>query len=706
MPFFFDSLLRFKPTTRFGRFSLWVMAAYGLLQLVEVIRPLPLSGLWRFLLSLALAVIAIRYAVKAMRWIMRKLLWRLRRRLLITYALIGIVPVFLLFAIMLISGYLIFANLARFFVSDSIDHLSADLDTTARVMLDPVLNALSSGSSPQAVDWNRQLVPLLESLGPRFSKVWINAQNGSRSVALEFHNGRIIPRDNETVPAWLRADTTGIFDDASESFMAAYIVRRGAKTPSWLLVRAPLDSAAFKFISDRALVEIDVNALVPSPRGDVRIGLEGLQDANYEFKSTLARSRADSPHTTRLARYDFPIQFTHLIRSRVWETGSTSGSEPPIYMLHLVSTWLRLARRLFSVGLGVEGVASVSILLMICTVFLIIELVALLTAILMTRTITGAVHSLDTGARHIMSGDLSHRIPVKVEDQLSSLAGTFNSMAVSMQRLLKEEAEKQRLDSELAIAREVQQHLFPREAPYLRRLQISSRCQPARIVSGDYYDYLVITPTALGIALGDVSGKGVSAALLMASLQAALRSHLGILSSHSTVSAMETYGRAEAAGVAVAAQVSNVVSALNQQFYQNTPMEKYATFFYGIYDDSTARLTYTNAGHLPALVFTAAGVDRLETGGTVVGLFPDVEYEQGEVRLTPGDVLVAYTDGITEAESPEGEEFGEQRLIDVVLRSRAKPSDRIIADILRTVSDWIGPAEPQDDMTLIVAKAV
>lgn len=528
---FLETLRRFKPITRFGRFSLWVLSGYLLLHLIELVRPLPASGLWHFLLGTALLIVAIRYLFKATRALMQKLLWRLRRRLLVTYVLIGVVPVFLLLTIMLFSGYLIFGNLARFFVNDGIDHLSADLDLTARVMLGPALDALSYPANSKPDNWERSLAPFLEILGSRFSRVWVDAQSGGRYIALEFKDGRLTPRAGDPVsPDALKDNTTHIFDDHAQLFMASFAVPGKSRASGWLLLRAPLDEYAFKSISKRIQVTIAEGVLVRSATGGIRIGLEGAEEGNYELKSAPRIFSQDLTYTNRLAWYDFPIQFTHTLRSHVWKTDGPSGAEGQIKILHIASTWVHLARHLFSVGMGLEGALSVVVLLSICTVFLLIELAALLSAVLMTRTITGALHNLHAGAQHILHGDFSHRIPVKERDQLGSLAGTFNSMAAAMERLLKEEAEKQRLDSELAVAREVQQHLFPNAAPRLSRLQIAGACRPARTVSGDYYDYLVINPTTLGLALADVSGKGVSAALLMASLQAALRSHLAVIS--------------------------------------------------------------------------------------------------------------------------------------------------------------------------------
>jgi sigma-B regulation protein RsbU (phosphoserine phosphatase) len=141
------------------------------------------------------------------------------------------------------------------------------------------------------------------------------------------------------------------------------------------------------------------------------------------------------------------------------------------------------------------------------------------------------------------------------------------------------------------------------------------------------------------------------------------------------------------------------------QIYESTPREKYVTFFFAYYDAATRKLTYTNAGHLPPVLFRHGRIERLKVGGTVVGLFSPLTYEQADIQLEPGDLLLAFTDGITEPENTYGEEFGEARVLEVARRALNSPPDVLAEEIYRSVSDWTGSPELQDDMTLLVAKA-
>jgi sigma-B regulation protein RsbU (phosphoserine phosphatase) len=192
------------------------------------------------------------------------------------------------------------------------------------------------------------------------------------------------------------------------------------------------------------------------------------------------------------------------------------------------------------------------------------------------------------------------------------------------------------------------------------------------------------------LAVGDICGKGISAALLMANLQAALRSNVMNLW-------MQEGGNGEK-------NVAEVVARLNRQMYSYTSANKFASFFYALYDDAHQALTYCNAGHNPPLFLSGDAVMRLRTGGTVVGIFADSKYEQETIQLSSGDLLIAYTDGIVECLDKNGEEFGENRLIQVVQENRELSAERIKELVVARVLSWMHAEEKEDDMTLIVAR--
>jgi serine phosphatase RsbU (regulator of sigma subunit) len=241
---------------------------------------------------------------------------------------------------------------------------------------------------------------------------------------------------------------------------------------------------------------------------------------------------------------------------------------------------------------------------------------------------------------------------------------------------------ERRADREIAIAREVQGRLFPQSVPRLRTLDLAARCIQARSVGGDYYDFLDLGPQQTGLVLADVSGKGVHAALRMANLQAHLRSQAG--------SAPQDPLRA--------------LRQVNRMLWASTQAGDFATLFLGVYADASRRLTYVNCGHNPPLCLRGDGtVEWLGATATVLGAFEEWECALGRTQLAPGDLLVAYSDGVTEAVRG-GEPFGEERLVEVVRDHQHAPPEGIVSAILERVQSF-GAGDQHDDLTLLVSRA-
>jgi sigma-B regulation protein RsbU (phosphoserine phosphatase) len=249
-----------------------------------------------------------------------------------------------------------------------------------------------------------------------------------------------------------------------------------------------------------------------------------------------------------------------------------------------------------------------------------------------------------------------------------------------------ETARRERLSRELEIAREVQERLFPQQLPEIAGLDYGGACRPALGVGGDYYDFLPLAGGRLGIALGDVSGKGIAAALTMASLQASLRAEVSRASS----------------------EVGYLVGAVNRLVHGATAQNRYATFFYAQYDPAERELVYVNAGHNAPMLFRMCqancDVKRLEIGGTVVGLLPDASYSDATVAIEEGDLLVLFTDGITETMNAADEEWGELSLIETVKKCKDCCPRDMIAHVMRVADEFAAGAEQHDDMTLLVLR--
>ena len=287
-----------------------------------------------------------------------------------------------------------------------------------------------------------------------------------------------------------------------------------------------------------------------------------------------------------------------------------------------------------------------------------------------------------------LSAKLSEE-PYSASDiQLLESVATQTGLALENSQLTEaiasEVAQRERLNRELEIAREVQEHLFPQNHFAVPGLDYAGRCRPARGVGGDYYDFLELPDTAFGIAVGDISGKGIPAALLMASLQASLRGQ--------TISG--------------AGDLAKLMSNVNQLIFETSPANRYATFFFGQYEPSTRQLKYVNGGHNPPMIFRNGEVLRLEDGGPVVGLFKAARYSQGAVSLESGDVLLFYTDGISEAMNAADEEWGEERMMETVRACQSRPAVEMIDELMRAADAFAAGAPQHDDMTIIVVKVL
>src|SRR5438445_3891763 len=344
----------------------------------------------------------------------------------------------------------------------------------------------------------------------------------------------------------------------------------------------------------------------------------------------------------------------------------------------------RLNARIFT-SLGELRDSYLVLLILVGIVFLLIEAAALATGIVLTRRITRAVADLYRGTQYVQAMDFSHRVQIEHRDQLGELAESFNQMTGSISTLIEEQNKRQRLENEISIAREVQNQLFPSTLPSVPGVEIEAICKAARSVSGDYYDFIQLSPTHVAIAIADISGKGISAALLMASLQAALRSQM-------LTDGTESISTAD------------LVARLNKHLVRNTGDDRFATFFIAVYDSATGPMRYTNAAHLPSFLVCNGSAHLLDKGGMVLGVVEDYVYEQGILEVAPDSLLIGYSDGLVEPENVYGEEFGIPRLKEAAVRVHGAAPLMVAESLMAAAEEWAGTPEQADDMTVLVAR--
>ena len=638
---------------------------------------LPSGGLVRFLLVIALALRLFSGCL----FLSKKILWRVRNRLLVTYVLVGVVPIVLVLAMVSIIATILMGQITGYLLISSLDRRYEALEAAAsNIAVSTALGNEPVGAAAEALNRVRQAIPALNAV-------------------VEVADQPLPPQVSEAlvdIPEWIEPGFKGLLVSDTNYLLVA----RSAEAP------ASVSVLAYEILDPTILAQVlpgfgtiqllDIQAFPVDPDLDnlpdlnnLEVELERLDveaemasSADGGFLSTLSSSTA-VPLAEPLGFWDLPIAWPSRIPAQAFEDGTdylmaaVVGSRPSLVVTELFSTF-ELA--------GILGTA----LILVAVAFLSVEAGSLLFIGRLTRSITRTVKDTYDATKQVEAGNLSHRIPIRNDDQLNSLASSFNGMTENVQQLIAEVKDKERQDLELQIAREVQVGLFPKQRLHLENLEVAGVCRPARLVSGDYYDFVSLDERKAALIIGDISGKGISAALLMASLQSSVRSQIMMAKNTSSPDLSP----------------ADVVGLLNKQLYQSTTPERYATFYYSIYDDDTGELCYTNTGHVPPVVIREGSAVQLEPNGTIVGAFPEIRYEESRIRLDPGDLMVATTDGVTECENAAGDQFGDDRLIELLLENSNKPLDELIDIIVHSVNGWAHDLAGQDDTTLLLARRV
>lgn len=714
----FRALRREPPQSKVHRLAFWLLIIYLALM---PFRLLPgTAGAVFSAFSTFTLILLLGFCVPLLwRWIGGRFLWKLRNRLIMTYLLMGLTPVVLFVLLALIALYTFSGQFAIFAATSAIEDQLEHYGAENRAFSVHVSHFLATHPESKSVS----PPPEMEDTAPG------SPDNGLRLAP--FQDGKpiaITPANLQAagitqVPSWAEDGFRGVVFEDGKLYLRAIDMQTTDGHTTTLITSAPIDKASVDQIA-HGIGQIELlpnlpmsdetsaggsNASVtfnkPSNSG-IKAKINQRELTREEMREGSIRGGALPPAQHF---YDIPIRFYAPLDTRDWVTGK-SHDTPTI----VTSRPSLLYQQLFIRSLKVATMVQ-NVLIGIACFFGLLELIAFYMAMRLNRTITRSVNDLYDATVEIDQGNLAHRIKVARNDQLAALSRSFNRMSYSLERLLVEQREKERLQGELAIAQEVQANLFPHGSVSLPMLELHGACYPARTVSGDYYDFLTFGDSGLGLALGDISGKGISAALLMATLHSAVRAYryageeLVSVGNQFTSAAAEKIGATNGSnghhnGSDPFLKPAKILAQLNRHLYRSTQPEKYATLFLAHYDGHTSQLTYSCGGQLPPLILRHDdSVTQLGCGGTVVGLLESPTYEQGVEHMMSGDILIAYSDGVTEPENDFGE-FGEERLIDVVRRHRHMPLDAISEQVMQSLRNWIGGQEQPDDITLVLAR--
>jgi sigma-B regulation protein RsbU (phosphoserine phosphatase) len=609
-----------------------------------------------------LGVVALFYLLYRFwtRW-RNQVLWSLRNRLIVTYIFIAIVPIILLLIFAGLLGQIIYSQLGAYLLYHDIeDRLEMIADASVAVAAaekaapsNELARVEKDLSSQMLIADAKQLPGLAVKFGSDFPQFRELAGPGQTLFAGILQQGtqlRLVVMRELELPQGKRLIELSV--PVTPEFLEKVAPDLG---PISLTLAEPVDG---------------------NPSQSVNIG-----DRNYHLVAgAQSGRRVLLPPQSWL---DPVIDGFSQLRATLIDAGKVRDRNHPVFA-SFKARRSQLNHRIFA-SLGELSGVRVSELQLIGAVFLVIELFALLVGVRLTRAITGTISDLSRATEEVQEGNLSARVPVERRDQLGMLGESFNSMTSSIGRLISEQKQLQRLENEISIAREVQDQLFPRTLPHVPGVELEAICRAARSVSGDYYDFIQLSPTQVAIAIADISGKGISAALLMASLQAALRSQLLTLGSE---------------GMSTA----ELVSRLNRHLVRNTGDDRFATFFVAIYDLASRKLRYTNAGHLPGFCLADGTAKHLDVGGIVLGIVEEYHFQEDCIDVPRDAVLIAYSDGLVEPENAYGEEFGISRLEAAAQRVRQASPRRIAESLMTAAEEWSGSPEQMDDMTVVVAK--
>ena len=659
---------------------------------VLVVAPtVPLLGLADLVATLVLLVAGLVGLARLLAEVRRRFLWRVRRKLIVSYLFIGFVPVLLVMAFFVLAGVLMFLNVSSFLVRTGFDDLVEEAALLADSSAGELVRGAGVSDAPSVLAGKRAA---MLARHPDLSLAIVTRAGGAQTAMTGPWRHLQPPRQ---LPAWIDPKGFGGLvaystpDEASTELVARAVSFQPEDADYAVVVDIPITGltrerigAATGIVLGRAaLVTNEGEVVAPVGRGSAPVeppGPEVVGDA-------AAGSSTEAPAVLE----GYTLDWVTFVDYTDWASGR-SGQVTTAIEVGLGDFYRRITGAQASLGTVNLGSIFVLVLTVIGALFLIIEGTAFVMGLALAKSITGSVHELFTGTERVRAGDLKHRIQVRTRDQLGQLAESFNSMAGSIEQLLKQAAEKKRLEEELRIARDIQMSLLPSGSVDMPGVNLTAMCVPAREVGGDYYDFFRLGPDRLGILIADVSGKGTSAAFYMAELK-------GLVLSLSQV-----YDSPK-----------QLLIEVNRLISDNLDTRSFITMTYAVLDMAAGDLTHARAGHTP-LIYLPGGeptprAQVLAPDGLVLGLRFDGIAEKFEQLLeehtlpvAPGDVIALYTDGVSEAMNPESDFFGESRLSQVIEQHGHMSSEDLKHQVLNEVESFVAGAEQHDDMTMILVK--
>jgi serine phosphatase RsbU (regulator of sigma subunit) len=639
-----------------------------------------------------------------------RLLWRVRRKLIISYILIGFIPAILIVAFFLLGGLLLFFNFSSYLVQARLRAMGERAHALAVTTAEEIQRAIPiDGDRVLAILTAREEAARREFPDVSMAVVRVEQPCADASTANRRAPGAIgfiatagawaHVEPPAVIPAWIDcAGFSGLLVYANEGAARApndpTIVVDGREMPpsagTHLLARA----VAFPESTEPVFAVVVDLPIADDVRRQLRRDT-GVELSSFRIVSSDAAwlpARGGASDAAAPTNQPAPLTSVSILEYHDW-TNNRAGRLVATMQLSIGEIYQKISQAQGLIGNRSFGEGLLLVLIVIGVLFLIIESVALATGLSLARSITGSVHELFEGTEQVRQGDFTHKIAVKAHDQLGELAESFNSMTASIEDLLRQAAEKKRLEEELRIARQIQMSLLPQDPIVMPGLSVTAVCVPAREVGGDYYDFFPLGDERLGVLIADVSGKGTSAAFYMAELK-------GLMLSLSRIHVSPRELMIEA---------NRIIAA-------HLDARSFITMTYAVIDLRARTMTYARAGHTPLMYlpgpteFAGRGLRVLAPDGLVLGLKIDNGelferlLQEETIALHDGDLCLFFTDGISEAMNALDDCFGETRLGRLITDHADLPSEQLRERVLAEIAQFVGAAPQHDDMTMILLK--
>lgn len=634
------------PRTRRGSrlFAVWVAALAVIIAdtvLTHLLRPLHVPGLGlftftTFLASLLLIALTLYGFAVFVRWMLRKLFWRVGRRLFLSYVLIGMLPFFLFAILLLTIGYMICGVMTHAALRGERQAALGQLESAA-------FEYSLTGKRPDGVTKSLEIYDTNDASGAK-------------------------------LPAWLKSTT---FSGMAWRDRQALLVASRQSAPARTIVFIePLDAEWAEQLRDKSGITV----------------LMGLENSRKSSNGSIQVQKGD--HSFNLDDNDSGAVTDLVLRSigtkviwadvtalTDWESGATVDGRHELFTL-IINPF----QNLFHFYFGAQADSYVQGLLQFTAGLVVLLLVfyamAVLFAAVLIFSITRAVNRIEKGTKAVERGDFTYRIAMKPQNQLGEMAQSFDRMTESIATLLVNVAENERLQSEIEIAASIQRNLLPKEGPQFRGVSFSAHFEPTASIGGDYYDVFNIDKTRLAVAIGDVSGHGLSTGLVMAMVKAAITTL-----------------------VEEGAEETSLFHRLNDLVYRSTERRAFMTLAFTIFDLEKGTIRHTNAGHLyPYLLREGQKPRGIEVPSLPLGVRSTISTHTAEVDLQEGDAIVYLSDGIVEAQDEHGEPFGFDQLEALLSRSVDRSPSTIRDQILEAVARHCGTRPADDDRTVMILR--